>query len=265
MNKQLVARRFNRSVTTYQQYASVQKEMAVYLMETLPAVGKVRRILEIGCGTGYLTRLLASHYHSAEIIAMDIAEKMVAKARELNNSPRVRFLVGDAEEAENLQQIAPVDLIVSNATIQWLATPERTVSAWHDLLRTGGWLVASTFGPHTFKELRKTFALVESDHHLPPSQHALSMKTKKEWHQILTSGGFHDQKLEECLRPFVYENCRAFFRSIKATGANYSESSLAWSKERALLLEVINRYDQMFQTDEGVIATYHLLYLHARK
>lgn len=265
MNKQLVARRFNRSVTTYQQYASVQKEMAAHLMANLPAGGKIRRILEVGCGTGYLTRLLASRYYSAEIIAIDIAEKMITQARELNDSPRVRFLVGDAEEAENLQQLAPVDLIVSNATIQWLATPEQTVSIWHDLLKPGGLLIASTFGPHTFRELRKAFAVVESDHDLPPSQHVLSMKTKQEWQQILTSGGFHVQKPEECLRPFVYENCRAFFRSIKATGANYSESNHAWSKERTLLLDVLNRYDRMFRTDAGVIATYHLLYLYGRK
>ncbi|MGA8941916.1 MAG: malonyl-ACP O-methyltransferase BioC [Thermoactinomyces sp.] len=265
MNKQLIARRFNRSVPTYQEYAVVQKEMASRLLANLPAGGKIRRILEVGCGTGYLTGLLVSHYQSAEIIAIDIAEKMIAKAREQIDSPRVRFMVGDAEEAENLRQIAPVDLIVSNATIQWLATPAQTLSDWHDLLKPGGWFIASTFGPHTFKELRKAFAAVESDYQLPPSQRTLSMKTKEDWHQILVKSGFHVQTLEECLRPLVYENCRAFFRSIKATGANYSESGHAWSKERTLLLEVLNRYDRMFRTDRGVVATYHLLYLIARK
>ncbi|MBA4602179.1 malonyl-ACP O-methyltransferase BioC [Thermoactinomyces mirandus] len=265
MNKKLVARRFNHSVSTYQQYASVQKEMAARLVANLPPGQRIGRILEVGCGTGYLTGLLAGHYQSAEIIAVDIAEKMVAEARKLNDCPRIRFLVGDAEANEVLQQVGPVDLIISNATIQWLAFPELTVSRWHHLLKPEGWFIASTFGSHTFRELRKAFAVTESNHHLPPSRHALSMKTKQEWQQILTAGGFHVRKLDEQLRPFVYENCRTFLRSIKATGANYSESGHSLTKERKLLQDMMRIYDQMFKTDGGVVATYHLLYLYGWK
>ena len=58
MNTTLIKQRFSRSLQTYEQTAIVQREMAKILTEFLPQNKNFDSILEIGCGTGFLTREL---------------------------------------------------------------------------------------------------------------------------------------------------------------------------------------------------------------
>ena len=85
--KQRIRQRFSRAAGTYDAHAEVQKDLAARLFRELPEDSGVersegvRRILEIGCGTGRFTALLAGRYPEARIIALDFAEGMVHLAR----------------------------------------------------------------------------------------------------------------------------------------------------------------------------------------
>lgn len=264
INKAQVANRFNRSVSTYDQHASVQKQMAHQLMHHLQERRQpVKRICEIGCGTGYLTQFLTKLYPESELVAIDLAAQMIETAKTKVTSPNVHWIVGDAEELYRYIS-DPFDLIVSNATIQWLSSPQDTLGLWVEALRPDGWLVASTFGQDTFGELATTFQKVELDLGLEPSQHRLSMHSLHFWKQIWGEAGltFIDGR-EDWLRA-RYSDCRTFLQSIKATGANYSETTRQQRINRHLLLRVMAEYDQIYQIDSQVYATYHLLYLYGR-
>ena len=88
-------------------------------------------ILELGCGTGYLTALLRERFPEAAIEAVDFAPAMIARARE--RVPDARFVVADIEELE--LEPESYDLIVSSATVQWLTEPEQTFARLAALAR----------------------------------------------------------------------------------------------------------------------------------
>ncbi|MDN4594266.1 malonyl-ACP O-methyltransferase BioC [Polycladomyces subterraneus] len=265
LDKKRVARQFNRHVSTYDNYAVVQKHMAHHMMQTLSERDvRVERILEIGCGTGYLTQLLAERYPSAAITAVDLAENMVKAARDrLGHEATVHFLIGDAETMEWDETF---DLIISNATVQWFGAPEHSFRALIDHLQPGGWIVFSTFGPDTFQELHQQFREVERALRLPSGMHGLRLRRPEEWERILRYAGLTDVGSMVRWHRLEYPDCYAFLQSIKQTGASYSASSAApLSVQRSLLHEVVRRYNQVYRSKYGVYATYHLVQVWGRK
>ena len=105
-----------------------------------------RRVVDLGCGPGNLTRLLAGRWPEARVEGVDSSPEMVARAWADGETDRLAFRVGDLREWSPAE---PVDVLVSNATLQWvpghLDLLERLVSA----VRPGGWFafqVPGNFG-----------------------------------------------------------------------------------------------------------------------
>lgn len=81
-------------------------------------------ILEIGCGTGYLTQLLCEKFPKAAITAVDLSSGMIELAKEKVREDRISFICGDIEE---LSIERHYDLIISNATFQWFNSLHTTI------------------------------------------------------------------------------------------------------------------------------------------
>jgi trans-aconitate 2-methyltransferase len=73
-------------------------------------------VVDLGCGPGTLTRLLAERWPTAEVLGLDSSPEMIAVARR-HAAERLRFAVGDLRE---WQPSDPVDVLVSHATLQWV-------------------------------------------------------------------------------------------------------------------------------------------------
>ena len=96
------------------------KKMAHSLLSTLNrrySANSSIRILELGCGTGYVTEQLSNLFPKAQITAIDFAESMIAVARTRQNINNVTFY---CEDIERLRLEETYDVIISNATFQWL-------------------------------------------------------------------------------------------------------------------------------------------------
>jgi trans-aconitate 2-methyltransferase len=93
------------------------------------------RVTDLGCGSGELTATLAARWPDAVIDALDSSPEMIAKAREHEIPGRLAFRVGDvaAWKPED-----PVDLIVSNAVLQWVPEHPGLLPRWVDALAPGG-------------------------------------------------------------------------------------------------------------------------------
>jgi malonyl-CoA O-methyltransferase len=265
VNKSLVSRRFNRAAATYDQHATVQIQMARQLMQRLQTDQQVvTSICEIGCGTGYLTDLLAKKYPDVQIVAIDFAPHMIEIAKTKVNHSNVTWITGDAEEVYRAID-HQFDVIISNATIQWFDRPLETVSSWSKLLRPNGWFLASTFGEDTFHELTTLFHQVEKELRISKGQHRLSMRDMQFWKQLWKQQGLVSVVAEEDKQQTTYNNSRCFLQSIKATGANYSEADLNVLTTRRLLQKVMDRYNQIYQLGSQVYATYHVIYISGQK
>lgn len=79
-----------------------------------------KSIVDLGCGPGNSTEVVAAHYPEAKIAGMDSSPDMIAKAK--TTLPGVQFTVGDLQ---SYTPDGPVDLFFSNAVFQWLGAEER--------------------------------------------------------------------------------------------------------------------------------------------
>jgi SAM-dependent methyltransferase len=99
------------------------------------------RVLDIACGAGYGTKLLAERAAQASgVLGVDRSEAAVAYARERYATPGVEFQAGDAFQFRDAEGFAS---IVSLETLEHLDDPARFLARLVDLLRPGGVLIAS--------------------------------------------------------------------------------------------------------------------------
>lgn len=103
---------------------------------------KAGRVLDIACGTGYGSYLLAGKYQNSisEIVAVDISEESIAYARKRYAHPKIKFMVQDAFAFSDHDKF---NSIISLETIEHLHNPFSFVSHLYGMLRPGGILVAS--------------------------------------------------------------------------------------------------------------------------
>lgn len=163
------------------------------------------RVLEIGCGTGLLTRRLLPEL-GGEWLITDIAPAMVTAARAA--APDAGFRVMDGEHPD---VAGPFDLIVSNLAAQWFADLPGSLTRLTALLAPGGRLVLSTLGRDTFREWRDAHAALGLDCGTPTYPTAAALAA------ALPS----DRPSKVVAEPFVvrYADGRAFLGTLKAIGA----------------------------------------------
>ena len=110
---------------------------------TLPAVDlansidckNVKSVLDIGCGIGNSTAVLAQKFPNAKIIGVDNSDDMLASAR--RNNPDIEFLKLDVEkDIDNLEN--QYDVVFSNACIQWIPNHRKLLRSLFGLSGSGG-------------------------------------------------------------------------------------------------------------------------------
>jgi trans-aconitate 2-methyltransferase len=95
-------------------------------------------VVDLGCGPGTLTAVLAGRWPGAQVRGIDSSAEMIEAARALPDAGgRLSFALGDVRD---FTPDDGVDVIVSNAVLQWVPDHLPVVSRWAGLLRPGGWL-----------------------------------------------------------------------------------------------------------------------------
>jgi trans-aconitate methyltransferase len=123
----------------YQDQHSFVWRFGASLLESLkPQAGE--RILDVGCGTGQLTREIARS--GATAVGLDKSAEMLAEARK--NYPELQFVLGDAARFDFAE---PFDAVFSNAALHWVKDAEGAVQSIAKALRPGGRFIAE-FGGH---------------------------------------------------------------------------------------------------------------------
>jgi malonyl-CoA O-methyltransferase len=185
-DKQLISDNFSASAAGYDRHAVMQKKMADRLFETIVDFNlQLKTILDIGCGTGYLTEKLAEHFPEAQVEGVDIAPGMIAVAEKIKRENLI-FSVGDGEAVAGQDY----DLVVANAALQWMSL-EKTFARVASLLKPGGYFLFTTFGPRTLIELKESGfnvndfpGTVEIKQLLKPDFHTVFLATEIEHEQF---------------------------------------------------------------------------------
>jgi ubiquinone/menaquinone biosynthesis C-methylase UbiE len=103
-------------------------------------VAAPQRVLDVGCGTGYLIRVLAGHYPRAqELAGIDAASNMIQAAKSINDDERLTFVTGVAEQLPYAD--ASMDLVVSSTSFDHWSDQGAGLAECARVLRPGGHLV----------------------------------------------------------------------------------------------------------------------------
>ncbi|HET9873113.1 MAG TPA: methyltransferase domain-containing protein [Propionibacteriaceae bacterium] len=94
-----------------------------------------RSVVDLGCGPGNLTAALAQRWPGATVDGIDSSVEMIGSAAR-HASDRLRFRVVDLRE---WRPAAPVDVLVSNATLQWLPQHRELLPRLVSAVSAGGW------------------------------------------------------------------------------------------------------------------------------
>ena len=188
-----IARRFDAAASSYGEASAPQKRIADALAEDIIAANLPpgARVLELGCGDGWLTRRLAPVLQPAEWIASDIAPAMLTAVRAADIHPAVRTQRLDAAAPD----IEPgFDLVCSSLALQWMAVPRTTLEHWRRLVRPGGLLAFSTLLDGTFAEWRAALAQtgVPEPEPILPSGRDLALWAGAEPHELTIVEQYRD-------------------------------------------------------------------------
>jgi len=149
-----VRRRFGAAASRYDAAAPVQRLVADRLAARIVRSGiRPRRILEIGCGTGLLTRRLLAAFPEALLLATDLAPEMVAATRRAVPAEGANLLVL-AMDGRLPAAGGSFDLICSSLALQWMDDQPDVFQRLAELLAPGGVLAVSTLLEGTFAEWR---------------------------------------------------------------------------------------------------------------
>ncbi|MFC6703782.1 methyltransferase domain-containing protein [Flexivirga alba] len=102
-----------------------------------------RRVVDLGCGNGPLTLTLADRWPEADITGVDSSESMLQRASALDAQGRVRWELADVSKWDGADE---TDVIVTNATLQWVPEHLALIDRWLAGLPAGGWFAMQVPG-----------------------------------------------------------------------------------------------------------------------
>lgn len=143
----------------YEGKARVQREVAAKLAMRIAKLDLPAspRVLEIGCGTGFLTSAMREAGICGDWLITDVAPEMVERCRErMGDAPGMTFEVLDGEYGALPE--GEFHLICSSLAVQWFDDAPAALARLAGLLAPGGHLIVTTLGPGSFAQWRAAHA-----------------------------------------------------------------------------------------------------------
>ncbi len=211
-------RAFGRAAVSYAANAVLAREVGSRMLERLQFVKiEPERILDAGCGEGHGTRLLAERYPRAQVLGLDFAYPMLRAARgrhawlqRVLGRARVDYLCADFFCAP--LRAGCVDLAWSNLALQCADDPQPVFKDLHRVLKVGGLLMFTCYGPDTLKELKSAFAAHDAAPHVHDfiDMHDLG--------DMLSACGFGEPVMDMEMMTLTYADVQALLADLRATG-----------------------------------------------
>jgi malonyl-CoA O-methyltransferase len=254
LERRRVRAAFERASAGYESAAGLQARVAQELLQRLEPFGLApATVLDLGAGTGRVTRVLRSRYRRALVVALDLAPGMLREARR-HSRPWRRFerVCGDAMRLPLAD--GSVDVIFSNLMLQWCEPLDQAFAEVRRVLRPGGFFAFSTFGIDTLHELRSAWA--EADGYT----HVNHFADLHEIGDALMRAGLMEPVLDVDRIELAYADVLALMRDLKAIGAhNVTAGRPRALTGRARLGRLTKAYERL-RRDGALPATYEVVY-----
>lgn len=218
-DKSAIKRAFGRAAAHYTQHARLQAEVAQRLLERLDGLKfEPKTIVDLGCGPGVQAKALSQRFGGARVVAMDSSLPMLDRAGAERGWLRKRFerVAADANALPLAE--SSVDLLYSNLMLQWCDDLPAILNGFRRILKPGGLVLFSTFGPDTLGELREAWRQVDDHRHISPFADVQTLG------DAMMRAGFGEPVLDTDWITTTYTKPRALLDELKAIGATYAGS-----------------------------------------
>jgi malonyl-CoA O-methyltransferase len=245
----MIAKRFSAAAETYDRHARPQLALAQSVISVLPEMYP-EQILELGSGTGQLTRLLTERFPDVLIDAVDVAEKMVAHSRAtFQRFPQINWIVGDAQVYWGGDRYP---LIASSSTLHWVSDLRKTCENIFQCLEPAGTFALGMMLQGTLKELHDLRREIS-----PEKTPAITLPTYEETKACLQDTGFHLERRKHSEEEIIYPDAKTFLKAIHEQGVTGGKVSAGNAPlTRTELSQLVADYQENHTSDGGVSATY---------
>jgi malonyl-CoA O-methyltransferase len=221
-------------------------------------------ILDAGCGEGHGAKRLAERYPSARVVALDFALPMLQAARSHDpwlrrvlKRARIDYLCADFASVP--LPAASVDLAWSNLALHCVGDPQPALNELYRMLKVGGLMMFSCYGPDTLKELKSAFAAHDGAPHV---HYFIDMHDLGD---MLSAGGFSAPVMDMEVITLTYADVDALLADLRATG---QQNALA-ERRRGLtgkgVLGAMRAAYEKLRRDGRLPASFEIVYGHAWK
>lgn len=212
-----VRRAFSRAARSYDAAAGLQHAVEAHLLESLDYLDERKPdvVLDLGCGPATAAMAMQRRWPKSRVLALDLALPMLRESamRERWHPLRrsVQRICADARALPLAEGSA--DVVFSNLCLQWVEDLPSVFAGFRRVLRPGGLLLVSTFGPDTLHELRDAFAEADAAPHVSP------FAGIAQFGDALMAAGFRDPVLDRDSTVTRYRDLPALMRELRAMGA----------------------------------------------
>lgn len=247
---------FNHAADFYHEHATVQKEVANRLIASLKPWQNILPpgpIIELGCGTGFVSKQLQKMFQKRKLIFTDTAPKMLQKCKDVVTlSDNISFEVLDAETVPVGD--ATYAMTISSFAAQWFHNPAYILEQWLDATKPGGLLLAAFPGSESFPEWKKhteALGLPFTGNDLPNTEEMV-VKLSSDHTQV----DYYEDTITQ-----TFDEAADFFGHLKNIGAGQQHNGRHLSPKEMRLL--INHWNE--QESGSITVSYHVVFLAVKK
>jgi malonyl-CoA O-methyltransferase len=257
-----VRRAFSRASATYGAASALQREVESRLLESLDYLDErvPEVVLDLGCGPASAATAMRQRWPRARVIAMDLALPMLrqAKPRAGWNPLRKPIARINADARALPLADASVDVLFCNLCLQWVEDLAAVFAGFRRVLKPGGLLLCSTFGPDTLHELRTAFAHADDVPHVSP------FASIAQFGDALMHAGFRNPVLDRDVFVHGHDSLSSLMRELRAIGAtNALATRRATLTGRSRFAAAASAYDRERRSDGMLPATWEVVYAQA--
>lgn len=245
-----VSQAFSRAAARYGAAASLQRAVCDRLLAMLPPVS-ARRVLDLGCGTGFASTGLLGHYPDARLFAADFSPGMLAAHEAADRCERICTDAHCLPFAD-----ASIDLVFSSLMLQW-CDPARVFAECARVLQPAGTLCLTTVLDGTLAEIDRAFSDVDAH------RHTVAFPDESALRSALASSGLLVEGIERATRVEYFADARSLLQSNRNIGASHVPGGRRVLLGRAAWQQVCRRFEAT-RTGKGLPLSYELVWLTAR-
>ncbi len=254
MNSTKIQRGFSASAKRYDLFTGLHREIADKLFVQVTREPTPSALLDVGCGTGYLTGMLKNHFPLCEIIGLDFSTGMLEVAR-----PKHEGIAWVLADVNNLPfPDGRFDILVSNLAYQWAGDLSRAFTEARRVLAPDGVLACTLFGYNTCQELFQSL-----DEAKTQALQFTRLPDRSQVRGALTNSGFKNPKVDGERIKIEFNGMHELITWLKSTGANNL------SREGYLGPEAISRaasiYRRKFSYLQGIGATFEVIRVYVKR